>query len=433
MRGAPTPDEIAEVERIAAEAAPLDRQRQQNFLFAGMFAREGGLYSRGRRLSRRRWIESYFWILDKKERLVPLTLNGAQRRVEYWMLKMERAGVPVRIICLKARQIGFSTFVQAAMFETILRGENRRGLIVADTKERSETLLRIANTARTRMPIDEEAEAYWDFKMNSKAKYALRWDTPINGAIDITSSEVDRPGMGGTRTVVHLSESAHFVEAELKYPSILASLPSEVGTYGFDESTANGDTGLFRDNWMAGYEEREVPLHERRFRWVSLFFAWWENEDYFYSRTYGGGQQPSVDMIENIRLTLDEEEKWLLEQRYWVRGRPGMEWEEVPCPCDDGSGEWTTKWRLVGVGWQKVTYDQLAWRRTKIRDPEIHNDVNLFNQEYPSRYSVAFLSTGNKVFSPDVLEKYSRRATEAIWTGTLEEPIPLTNAQPAAS
>jgi hypothetical protein len=273
---------------------------------------------------------------------------------------------------------------------------------------------------------DDEVDEFWDFKMNSKAKYALRWARPIEAQIDITSSEVDRPGMGGTRTVVHLSESAHFFEPELKYPSILASLPAEVGTYGFDESTANGDTGLFRDNWMAGHAERDVPLHERKFRWVSLFFAWWENEHYFYSKTYGGGRQPSDAMIAEIEATLDDEEKWLLEQRYWVRGRPGMEWVEIVCELDrPGTLEHKTlgtKWRLRGVGWQKVGYDQLAWRRAKIRDPELHNDTNLFNQEYPSRYQVAFLSTGNKVFSPEILERYTRTTRPPVWSGTLEEP-----------
>lgn len=407
----------------ANESAPEDKQLQQNFLFAGLFARDGGYYSeKGQRLSRRKWIETYFYILDKKERLVPLVLNGAQRRTEYWILTMERAGIPVRIIALKARQVGWSTFVQSVMFETILRGQNRRGLIVADTKDRSEMLLRIATTARTRMPLGENPDDTWDFKMNSKAKYAMKWSHPINGAIDITSSEVDRPGMGGTRTVVHLSESAHFVEPELKYPSILASLPAEVGTYGFDESTANGDSGLFRDNWMSGYAERDVPLRARKFRWVSLFFAWWENEHYFYSRTYGGGQEPSAEQVAEIQASLDDEEKWLLTQRYWVRGRPGMEWEEVAC-ADDRTGEPTTKWRLKGVGWRHVGYDQLAWRRMKIADPEIHGDLNLFNQEYPSRYDVAFLSTGNRVFSPDVLSKYSRKVVDPIWTGTLEEPV----------
>lgn len=405
--------EDLEVQRLVTDAntkAAFDPQVACNVLFASLFNRETGLW---KKISRRKWIESTFYILDKKEKLVPLVLNGAQRRIEYWTIVMERAGLPVRISGLKARQIGFSTFIQAVMFETILRGNNRRGLIVADTKDRSELLLRIANTARTRMPRDETLKDFWDFKMTSKAKYAMWWAHPINGAIDITSSEVDRPGMGGTRTVVHLSESAHFDEPEMKYPSILASLPAEVGTYGYDESTANGDTGLFRDNWMAGYAERDVPLHERKFRWVSLFFAWWENERYFYSKTYGGGQQPSAAMIAEIEATLDDEEKWLLEQKYWVRGRPGMEWEEVR--------EWPNvkKWRLKGVGWQHVGFDQLAWRRAKIADPEIHNDVNLFNQEYPSRYSVAFLSTGNKVFSPEVLERYARKVSDPVWRGTL--------------
>jgi len=392
----PTAEEVGRVSLDANTKAGEDKQLAQNYYFSGLFNRETGLYSdeSGRKLSRRRWIETYFTIVDKKGNLRPLVLNRAQRRLEAMILRAERAGIPVRIGILKARQLGFSTYIQAVMFETILRGKNKRGLICADTQDRSELFLRIANTARRKMPKTTAEDDFFDFKMSSKAKYQLAWAAPIDGLIEITSSEVDRPGMGGTRGFVHLSESAHFVEAELKYPSILASLPSEPWTYGFDESTANGDVGLFRDNWWAGWAEKDVPLRSRTFQWASEFFAWQQHEEYFYSKTYGGGQQPSAAMIAEIEATLDDEERWLLTQRYFERG----------------------------VGWRNVGYDQLAWRRAKIADPEIHNDVNLFNQEYPSRPSVAFMSTGNRVFSPDILERYARRASEPVWSGALEEP-----------
>lgn len=424
----PSEQDVADATRLAANRGGQDVQLQNNHLFALLYNRETGIYSaaNGRRLSRRRWIETYFWIVNKKGKLVPLILNRAQRTIECTALRMERASMPVRIQICKERQVGSSSYVQAFGFETILRGQNEKGLICADTKDRSELLLRIANTARRKMPKSDVDGDYYDWKMSSKAKYAIGWAAPIDGLIEITSSEVDRPGMSGTRRFVHLSESSHFVDPESAYPSILASLPSEPFTYAFDESTANGDRGMFRDNWWSGWEERDVPLRGRKNQWVSLFFAFWQHEEYFYSKTYGGGHQPSPEMIADISATLDDEEKWLLEQRYWVRGRPGMEWEEVPCILDRPGtrqhGKSGTKWRIKGCGWTNVNYDQLAWRRAKLRDKEIHGDINLLHQEYPASAHQAFISTGNRVFPADVLERYARKAEEPVWRGSLEEP-----------
>jgi hypothetical protein len=242
--------------------------------------------------------------------------------------------------------------------------------------------------------------------------------------------------MSGTRGFVHLSETAFFVDPEDKYPALLGSLPSEPWTYGFDESTANGDSGMFRNSWMQSWEERDIPLRQRKNQWVSLFFGWQEHEEYFYSKTYGGGQQPSPEMIEDIARTLDDDERWLLNQQYWVRGEPGMPWEEVPCildrPGTPEHGQPGFKWRLVGCGWTRVNFDQLAWRRSKLRDKEIHGDLNKLHSEYPATYHEAFVSTGNKVFPADVLERYGRKVEEPVWRGSLEEPEVVQNGNGSA-
>jgi hypothetical protein len=52
-----------------------------------------------------------------------------------------------------------------------------------------------------------------------------------------------------------------------------------------------------------------------------------------------------------------------------------------------------------------VSIDQLAWRRQKLSDKEIANDLMLFNQEYPSRPQIAFMSTGRPVFDMDCIDR----------------------------
>lgn len=429
----PSAEEIRKI-RATIEAETDDAQLQDNLFFTALYGFEAGLYSKRepatwtqrddgswvrhkRRLSRREWIERFLMIRNKAGAIVPLKLNRAQRRLEAWILRMERAGVPVRIICLKARQMGFSTYVQAVMFHEALRGKHVRGLIVADTRDRSEVLLQIAEVARTNMP--KSKESVWDFKMRSKAVYSLVWGTPIHSEVKLTSAEVDNPGRGGVRNIVHLSETAFWENAEAKQMGVLASLPTLPGTYGFDESTANGASGKFYDDFTEAWSKRHIPLREAINPWHAEFFAWWEHDEYFYSRTYGAGRPVPKDMERHILSTLDEEEKWLIEQVYFVRWTAEDEWDET---LDWETGE--KKWTRRGVGWKKVGIDQLAWRRAKIADKEIGGDINRFNQEYPSRWEVAFLASGRPVFDPTVIAEYAKKVQPAVFVGSIRDQTP---------
>lgn len=364
---------------------------------------EGKLCRLKRRMSRREWIEANFYIQAKNGDIIPLKLNRAQRRFECWVLRMERAGVPIRIIILKARQLGFSTYVQAIMFEKVLRGSRVRALIVADTNERSEILLAMAHLANVEMPkpewmqnivvkevkkgnhtswvaergIDEDCDGKWDFRMRSKASSSLMWDSPLDGTIKVTSAEVAAPGRGGTRQLLHMSETAYWANAGQKAAGVLGSLPKIPGTYAFNESTANGASGWFYDDFWRGWKERDVKLENRVFPWVSLFFAWFEHEEYYWTKAWGQGRSMSEKEQRQIVDTLDENEEWLLKQTYFRRWTPDDEWVQTE---RNGKLVWARK----GVGVRKVGLDQLKWRRTMIQDPEIHHDLNKFRQEYPA-------------------------------------------------
>jgi hypothetical protein len=434
----PDPATLASLQKRVDEASE-DPQIRDNHLYAGLFDRTSGVYGDAAsspefvrdahgarlvrtRLSRREWIERYFPIRDKAGKIGPLKLNRAQRRLETWILQMEMAGVPVRIIILKARQMGFSTYVQACMFEKLLREKNFRGLIIADNKDRSKLLLQIAETARTSM-VKTRTQAgetvHWDFKMKSKATSSLVWTDPIRGEIHVTSAETPEPGRGGTRTMVHLSETAHWPDAERKQAGVMASLPTLPGTYGFDESTANGDQGKFRDDFWRAWKQRDIDLFERTDPWHAVFFAWWEHDEYHWTRTYGSGRSIPEKLAEQIKNSLDEEERWLLKQTYIRRWRNDDQWRQVPAKQGrklvfDEEGKFTTKtapvdkphkWCRVGVGLVPVSIDQLAWRRQKLSDKEIANDLMLFNQEYPSRPQIAFMSTGRPVFDMDCIDR----------------------------
>lgn len=442
----PPPGDIARVVALAKKAGGDDAQLVENHLFWGLFNRKSGLFgdSAGiksewlrsirftRRMRRRQWIERFFTIRQENGTLGPLILNPAQRRLECQVLRMERARVPVRLQICKARKQGFSTLIQAYMFERSMREQHFEGLIVANNKDLAEKLVRIAEIARKQMR--KEGEARWDFSMKSTARSGLMWGDPFDSVLRITSAEVDEPARGGTPSMIHGTETAFWKDAERKQPAVFSSLPALPGTYAFDESTANGQANQFCNDFWKAWANREVPFHERENPWNAVFFGWWEHPSYRYSLSYGAGQQ-SQKMPTTIR---DPEERWLLTQKYLRRWSPDDEWEQVEfheveeIDIDRNGNIVGTykvkrsgkKWRRKGVGWRNVDHDQLAWRRTKIQDKDCGGDINKFNQEYPSRPEVAFTSSGSPLFDGAVIDQKlaDARARKPIFIGSMSAP-----------
>ena len=75
------------------------------------------------------YIESCLKIKTKSGTVVPFRLNDAQRKLYAVAKRQQDAGKPVRLIILKARQLGFSTLTEGLIFHacaTRRRSEERR-------------------------------------------------------------------------------------------------------------------------------------------------------------------------------------------------------------------------------------------------------------------------------------------------------------------
>lgn len=460
----PTNAELEAIQARVDAASGTDLMFADNLLFTELYHHERGLYPRKgkpaiwkqekgewvrykRNLSRREWIEQFFPIRDKDGKIHRLVLNPPQRKLMVTIIRMERAMMPVRIQILKARQQGFSTLVQALLFEMQLRGQEVRGLIVAHNQDTSSILLAIAELGLTRM-VKHEAEhndgreEFWMFKMRAKAKSVLEFEKPIYGLTQITSAKTLGAGVGGTRSLVHFSEGSRYENADGVHSSVLPSLPDTPNTYGFDESTAFGAQGKFHSDFWEAWKQNDILMRDRM-GWIAVFAAWWEHPEYAWTNSYGRGRDLPESKVTEIQNTLEAEETWLLKQKYLRRWKPDDEWEQrhysyghklirdengelkqvrsrVGMENCGNTGAWC--WTRKGVGWQNVSYDQLAWRRQKQADKMAGNDETTFNQDYPSRPEVAFRSTGSGVFDPDLLDKYEKAAgeIEPVFRGFLQ-------------
>lgn len=445
----PTTEELAQIEAAVGDVE--DPQLADNLRFHMLFAYGSGVISRlvpeyekdakgklrkyavngvihlnqiGVRrvvLWRRQFIEGWLKIRNKDGQVVPAKLNPSQRKREAEIIRQERAGVPVRQIDLKARQIGNTTHTMLVGADGFLRSPRFKGIAGSMDNDTASQALSMLELAVDELP--RSTTKVWNFKFSANSNERKVLEAPMKSEFQIISAQKKQPARGYTVNFMALDELAFWEEAEKKSKSMRNALPRRPGTYGFAFSTANGAAGLFYRMFMDAWEQRTLPMSKRSTPWNANFFPWFWNPEYRWTQTLGVGQQLPPERVLEIKATLTEHEKWLLKQTYLQRWRPTDPWttrvsihpitgvkKVVPC--------------REGVGWQRVDYDQLAWRRDMIRNehsgdplrPETWTD---FQEEYPSTPEEAFIATGRMAFDAVALQEMSKLVAEPEFRGSI--------------
>ena len=320
------------------------------------------------------YIEHFLKIRTKTGAVIPFCLNPAQQKLYDAARRQQEAGRPVRLIILKARQLGFSTLTEALIFHACATRPGVNGLIVAHREDATANLFRMS-----RLFLEELPAPIRPMVRSSNAQ-ELIFENPSR------TGRGSRPGLrsrlrcataGGrgigrsdTLQLVHLSEYAFWPEgAEGKADTlagILQAVPSLPGTMVVIESTANGCED-FKDRWDA------ACAGENDFE--PVFFPWFENPDY--------AMEP----------------------------RPGTEW----------TAEERSLRELYGL-----TDAQLQWRRWCIAN-NCGGREEVFRQEFPSNPDEAFLHSGAAVFDNRKVILRRETAPEPVKRGDFQ--IAMTSAE----
>lgn len=314
-------------------------------------------------MNTREYIEHCLFIRDKKSRTILFRLNKPQEKLYTAMKRQRSAGLPVRLIVLKARQMGFSTLTGGVMFARCATAKNKLGLIVAHKDEATRELFGMHKRFLDNLPppmkpqvaASNGYEIVFDRPARSKAK-----TEGLGSRIKIATAGGTGLGRGSTVQYLHLSEYAFWPgDPDENYVALMQAVPDDPDTIVIIESTANGWND-FKEKWDAAVErERRGELDG----FLPVFFAWFEMDEY--RRAVPPGFQ----------RTPDEEE---LAARYGL---------------DDG---------------------QLAWRRWAIVN-NCGGDPDKFRQEYPACPEEAFLATGSCVFEQEQIIARMEEVRELSW------------------
>ena len=307
------------------------------------------------------YVQRFLVIIDKAGRLVPLVLNEPQRRL-YEVIKREwAAGRPVRIIILKARQMGFSTITAAIIFWLAATAHAVRCMVVAHKDEATDNLFQmyrrfyenLPEPVRPSLQASNAKELVFDKASRSQQGQGLgsRIRCATAGGLGV--------GRGYTLKALHLSEVAFWPGKKAQtLLGLLQAVPDLPGTLVIMESTANGFEE-FKSRW----DDAVQAQREGREGYIPIFFAWHEMKEYRRKVPKG--------------FTLTQEEAQLAE--------------------------------TYGLDLQ-----QIAWRRWAIENL-CGGDVDQFKQEYPASPEEAFISTGRCVFDKAALVLRLEHVRSTAW------------------
>jgi len=216
-------------------------------------------------------------------------------------------------VILKARQLGFSTFIQLLMLDACLWNPNIRAGVIAHNREDASVIFRdkikfaydgLPEGLRQAMPAERESARELRFANNS----SIRVGTSMRS---------------GTVQYLHVSE---YGKIAVLYPQKAREIKTgafnavHAGQFIFVESTAEGQEGAFFELCEAARLKARLgtPLGQQDFKFH--FFPWWDEPTY---REAGDGPIAAsyvryFDKLADLGIELDAE------QRLWYAGRAEM-------------------------------------------------------------------------------------------------------------
>lgn len=295
-------------------------------------------------------------ILDKAGRVAPFSLNESQRRLHAVAERQLRERGMVRLLVVKGRQQGISTYVEGRFYWKTSHKKGTRAYILTHEDKATANLFSMVRRYHEHCPPQVRPHT-----SNSSAT-ELVFDV-LDTRYGLGTAKAKATGRGATPRFFHGSEVAYWPMAQAHMAGILQGIPSGDAASGTEiilESTANGVTG---------------------------------DGGWFYQACQAARAGDSD--FELVFLP------WFLEPGY--RRKPPEGWEPT-----------TEEWDYAAL--YGLSADQLYWRNRKIQEMGGGDaGARLFRQEYPANIDEAFLSEDDTALirAETIIECMQRRRVDA--------------------
>lgn len=303
-------------------------------------------------------------------RLGPLLANNRPQMELLFNLvsAMERGG-PIRLLILKSRKLGVSTILEILLLAIAIYVRGITCAIIAHTDDSSLKLMKIIRDCYEHLPKEMRAGLPTRYYNTSLLQFGNKEFEKVRAAelghvatVKCETAGGQYPLTGDTVRVLHLSECAKYdavgdYAAQQRFIlSALGAVPKAGPSMVLAESTANGQQGWFYDQWQ---KSRDFSPKGAEGEWQRIFFSWLEDP---------ACRAPVPD---------------------------GYDW-----------GRWfqedmKTEEELKDTF--RASKEQLFFRRSIIK-VEMAENWEVFDQEYPTTPSGAFLASGRPAVARRIIK-----------------------------
>lgn len=286
-------------------------------------------------------------IKTKKKKIISFVMNTAQIYTHNILEEQLRRTGKVRVLILKGRQQGLSTYVAARFYHKSSMWSATNVYILSHEQTATDNLFNMVDRYHEHNPLAPVTGA-------SNAK-ELEFEH-LDSSYSVATANKKAGGRGKTPHLFHGSEVAFWANAADHFASSVQGIPDEPGTEIILESTANGPSGEFYERW----QDAEAGKSD----YIPIFIPWYWQEEY--------ERNPYVDPITGE-------------------------------PCDFELNDTAEQGQMSEVEYSEMfdkengglSLHKMAWRRAKMSELRSYNT---FNQEYPATAQMAFVNSNTKSY-----------------------------------
>jgi len=239
-------------------------------------------------------------IRTKAGKIEPLLFNRMQR---YLHDKIEdhakRNSGRARVLILKARQQGCSTYIGARFYHKATHTRGQQVFILTHDQDATDNLFNMANRFHEHCPnlVKPHTGA-----ANAKE---LAFDR-LDSGYSVGTAGTKAVGRSKTLQLFHGSEVAHWPNARDHFAGVMQAVPDLPGTEIILESTGHGPGGEFHERW----QQAEAGIGD----FEAIFVPWWWSDEY-------RREVPPDFVLDDEELECMELHGLDLEQMVWRRAK----------------------------------------------------------------------------------------------------------------
>lgn len=267
------------------------------------------------------YAEKFLTIEDEKGNLVPFKLNEAQQIVDAEVERQMAAGRPVRVLILKGRQQGCSTYAMGRVLHRCFTRPGTKchvvghalasihGLYDKVARGHRELYSRMDQALRSALglnppPIEPGGERGRRVSFSDPLRSSVRFDS---------AHDPEGVGRGLTSQVVVATETPQWKRADETVQALLATISDDPDTMVIVENTAKGAQGWFHQAFVESMRLQDQGIEPEM---VAIFVPWFKTPRYARKRRPGEPGLTSREQQFKAEYELTEQQVlWYRDQR----------------------------------------------------------------------------------------------------------------------